>query len=84
MVKDYDCEILYHPGKANVVVDGLSRRVESAPIRDVCMRMIVMTPILNTIQEAQVEAMRPENCKRERLIGQVFEFTTDSQWLMTF
>ncbi|KAA0057160.1 pol protein [Cucumis melo var. makuwa] len=27
LVKDYDCEILYQPGKANVVVDALSRRV---------------------------------------------------------
>ena len=31
-VKDYDCEILYHLGKANVVIDALIRRVESAPI----------------------------------------------------
>ena len=26
LVKDYDCDILYHPGKANVVADVLSRR----------------------------------------------------------
>lgn len=25
-MKDYDCTILYHPGKANVVVDALSRK----------------------------------------------------------
>ncbi|KAL0534339.1 hypothetical protein IC582_028629 [Cucumis melo] len=27
LVKDYDCEILYHPGKTNVVADALSRKV---------------------------------------------------------
>ena len=26
LIKDYDLEILYHPGKANVVADTLSRR----------------------------------------------------------
>ncbi|CAH1446826.1 unnamed protein product [Lactuca virosa] len=84
VVKDYDCEILYHPGKANVVADALSRRTDSIPIRDVCMRMTVMTPVLDIIREAQVEAVRPENRKRERVIGQVSEFVTDSRGLMTF
>ena len=26
LIKDYDCVIDYHPGKANVVVDALSRK----------------------------------------------------------
>ena len=26
LIKDYDLEILYHQGKANVVVDALSRK----------------------------------------------------------
>ena len=51
-MKDYDCEILYHPSKANVVVDAMIRRLVSALIRDVCMRMKVMAPVLDIIQEA--------------------------------
>ena len=69
VVKDYDCEILYHPGKANVVADSLSRRAEGSPMRDVCTRLTVMTPVLDTILGAQAEAVRPENRKRERVTG---------------
>ena len=29
LVKDYDCEILYHPVKANNVADTLSRKEEA-------------------------------------------------------
>ena len=30
MFKDYDCIIDYHPGKANVIVDALSRKTVAA------------------------------------------------------
>ncbi|KAJ9537987.1 hypothetical protein OSB04_030720 [Centaurea solstitialis] len=33
VVKDYDCAILYHPGKANVVADALSRKWSSLLLR---------------------------------------------------
>ena len=52
MVKDYDCEILYHLGKANAVADVVSRKTVGIPIRDVFLRMTLITPLLEQIQEA--------------------------------
>ncbi|GJR33864.1 putative reverse transcriptase domain-containing protein [Tanacetum coccineum] len=33
LLSDYDCEICYHPGKANVVADALSRKERIKPLR---------------------------------------------------
>ena len=60
MVKDYDCDILYHTGKANVVTDALSRKTTTTFIRDLCMRMTMITLLLEHICEAQVEALKEE------------------------
>ncbi|GKB90396.1 putative reverse transcriptase domain-containing protein [Tanacetum coccineum] len=65
LLSDYDCEIRYHSGKANVVVDALSRKERIKPLR---VRALVMTIGLNLpkkILEAQIEAMRPKNIKAE-------------------
>ncbi|GJZ97556.1 putative reverse transcriptase domain-containing protein [Tanacetum coccineum] len=60
LLSDYDCDIRYHPGKANVVVDALSRKEWSRPLR---VRALVMTMGLNLpkkILEAQTEALKPK------------------------
>nr|GEY47890.1 hypothetical protein [Tanacetum cinerariifolium] len=34
LLSDYDCEIRYHSGKANVIADALSRKEREKPLRD--------------------------------------------------
>ncbi|KAA0040400.1 ty3-gypsy retrotransposon protein [Cucumis melo var. makuwa] len=41
LVKDYDCEILYHPGKANVVADALSRKLAQLTIQPTLRQRII-------------------------------------------
>ncbi|KAJ0511433.1 putative nucleotidyltransferase, Ribonuclease H [Helianthus annuus] len=82
-VKDYDLEIHYHPGKANVVVNALSRKTDYAPIRVRSMQLIVTSGLLERIREAQVEAMKEKNWKKERIAGQLKELTDDNNGLQT-
>nr|GEU97401.1 reverse transcriptase domain-containing protein [Tanacetum cinerariifolium] len=52
-------------GKANIVVDALSRKERDKPLR---VRALVMISSLNLpkqILEAQIEALKPENLKKE-------------------
>ncbi|GKA74974.1 putative reverse transcriptase domain-containing protein [Tanacetum coccineum] len=71
LLSDYDCEIRYHPGKANVVADALSRKERLKPLR---VRALIMTISLNLpvqILEAQVEARKEENYETEDLCGMI-------------
>ena len=83
VLKDYDCEILYHPGKANVVADALSRKATGSPIRGICMRVTVSPPLIDMIREAQVEGVKKENWKLEIIQGLYLLFVKDSRGLLT-
>nr|GEU73441.1 putative reverse transcriptase domain-containing protein [Tanacetum cinerariifolium] len=39
LLSDYDCEICYHPGKANVMADALSRKEQNKPLRVIADRL---------------------------------------------
>nr|GEX85270.1 putative reverse transcriptase domain-containing protein [Tanacetum cinerariifolium] len=69
LLSDYDCDIHYHPGKANVVADALSRKEQFRPLR---VRALVITMGLNLpkkILEAQTEALMSENLSTEDIRG---------------
>ncbi|GJQ96611.1 putative nucleotidyltransferase, ribonuclease H [Tanacetum coccineum] len=79
LLADYDCEIRYHPGKANVVADALSRKERIKPLRVRSLVMTIHPNLPSQILKAQTEALKEENIKAENLRGmdKAFEIRPD-------
>ncbi|GJS68212.1 putative reverse transcriptase domain-containing protein [Tanacetum coccineum] len=67
LLSDYDCEIRYHLGKANVVADALSRKERNKTLRVRALMINVHNDLPKQIREAQKEAMKRKNVKAENL-----------------
>ncbi|GKB31320.1 putative reverse transcriptase domain-containing protein [Tanacetum coccineum] len=71
LLSNYDCEIRYHLGKTNVVADALCRKKRIKPL---WVRALFITIGLNLpkqILEAQIEAQKLENFKKEDVGGMI-------------
>nr|GEV51972.1 reverse transcriptase domain-containing protein [Tanacetum cinerariifolium] len=69
LFSDYECEIRYHPGKANVVADALSKKERAKPRRVRAMSMKIHSSIKAKILEAQTEASKNTSTPTEMLKG---------------
>nr|GFB32982.1 putative reverse transcriptase domain-containing protein [Tanacetum cinerariifolium] len=65
LLSDYDCEIRYHTGKANVVADAWSRKEQEPPLRVRALVMTIGLDLPRQILNAQTKARKPENIKKE-------------------
>ncbi|GKA32167.1 putative reverse transcriptase domain-containing protein [Tanacetum coccineum] len=71
LLSDYDCDIRYHPGKANVVADALSRKEREPPLR---VRALVMT-----IRMLVENAKNPEAIRGGK-VGTPYGWNSMPQW----
>ncbi|GKC36105.1 putative reverse transcriptase domain-containing protein [Tanacetum coccineum] len=79
LLADYDCQIRYHLGKANVVADALSRKEQIKPLQVRALVMTLHPKLPSQILEAQTEAIKEENIKAKNLRGmdKAFEVRPD-------
>ncbi|KAD1930830.1 hypothetical protein E3N88_42132 [Mikania micrantha] len=79
LLNDYDCEIRYHLGKANVVADALSRKsqVQIHSVR-------VHTSLHNDVLTAQQHSLAQDNLKNEMSCGAEILLETKDDGLMYY
>ncbi|GKA99516.1 putative reverse transcriptase domain-containing protein [Tanacetum coccineum] len=82
LFSDYDCEIYYHPGKASVVANALSRKERIKPKRVRAMNMTIQSSIKDRILAAQNEASEVVDAPTEMLRGlnKQMECWSDGAW----
>ncbi|GJW56602.1 putative reverse transcriptase domain-containing protein [Tanacetum coccineum] len=83
LLSDYDCDICYHPGKANVIADALSRKEREPPLRVRALVMTISLDLPKQILNAQTEARKPENIKNEDVGGMLVENAKNPEAIRT-
>ncbi|KAI3769531.1 hypothetical protein L6452_00637 [Arctium lappa] len=84
LLKDYDCELLYHPGKANVVADALSRKDYGGNSKATFTRIELTSTLIDRIKVSQMEALLEENLKEEVMERKHLLLTEDGRGVKLF
>nr|GEW75694.1 putative reverse transcriptase domain-containing protein [Tanacetum cinerariifolium] len=71
LLSEYDCDIRYHLGNANVVADALSRKERIEPLRVRALVMTIGLDLPKQILEAQIESLKPKNLTNEDVGGMI-------------
>nr|GFC42186.1 putative reverse transcriptase domain-containing protein [Tanacetum cinerariifolium] len=83
LLSDYDCDIRYHLGKANVVADALSRKEREPPLRVRALVMTIGLDLPRQILNAQTKARKLKNIKKEDVRGMLVENLKDPEKVRT-
>nr|GEX88036.1 putative reverse transcriptase domain-containing protein [Tanacetum cinerariifolium] len=71
LLGDYDCDIRYHSGKANMVAEALSRKEIIEALRVRALVMTIGLDLPKQILESHIEALKPENLEKEDIGGMI-------------
>nr|GFA22970.1 putative reverse transcriptase domain-containing protein [Tanacetum cinerariifolium] len=71
LLSDYDCDIRYHPGKANVVADALSRKERDISLKVRALVVTISLDLPKQILATHIEALKPQNLKKEDVGGMI-------------
>ncbi|GKC36162.1 putative reverse transcriptase domain-containing protein, partial [Tanacetum coccineum] len=77
LLSDYDCEIRYHPRKANIVADALSHKEWNKPLWVQALVMNIGLNLPKQILNAHTKERKPENIKNEDVGGMLIENLKD-------